>query len=245
MNGTQFSVYRPELDSWSNNQLQCRAVMAVRTGTVTDNSGNAAEQYRYGVVWLKARSETDTQGRLVTLNDVTVTKVNFPTAREQEAQYQSMLQSVMAGKSLVVSLDQMEAALAIANSRKAQSLQVNNAPPDIIFSFAPAVLVHVDGEPVWRASGVAGVEKAINTRALLLRYQGRFYLGYADHWAVPPRSIRLGGGQRRAAAAAAAHAGGPGNQPGAGSAAISRPIWPKRSRAANFPPSMCGHIPPN
>ena len=29
VNGTKFSVYRPELDSWANNQLQCRAVMAV------------------------------------------------------------------------------------------------------------------------------------------------------------------------------------------------------------------------
>ena len=184
VNGTQFSVYRPELDSWSNNQLQCRAVMAVRTAAVTDDSGKPQEQYRYGVVWLKARTETDTQGRVVTLNEVAVTKINFPTARDQEAQYQSMLQSVTVGKSLTMSLDQLEAALAIANNRKAQPLQVGNAPPDIIFSFSPAVLVRVDGDPVWRASGVAGVDKAINTRALLARYQGRFYLGYADHWAV-------------------------------------------------------------
>jgi len=184
VNGTQFSVYRPELDSWTNNQLQCRAVMAVRTPAVPDDTSKPQEQYRYGVVWLKARTETDTQGRLVTLNDVAVTKINFPTGRDQEAQYQSMLQSVTAGRSLVVSLDQLEAGLAIANTRKAQPLQVGNAPPDIIFAFSPAVLVRVDGEPVWRASGVAGVEKAINTRALLLRFQGRFYLGYAGHWAV-------------------------------------------------------------
>ena len=181
VNGTQFSVYRPELEGWTNNQLQARAVMAVRIGTAADNSD--AGPYRYGVVWLKARSETDTQGRLVTLSDVAVTKVNFPSARDQEAQYQSMLQSVTAGKSLTMSLDQLESELAIADIRKGQPLQVGNTPPDIIFSVTPAVLVHVDGEPVWRASGVAGVEKSINTRALLLRYQGRFYLGYADHWA--------------------------------------------------------------
>lgn len=178
VNGTQFSVYRPELESWSGNQLQCRAVMAVKAGGAADDSVD-----RYGVVWLKARTDTDTQGRLVTLTDIAVTRVNFPGARDQEAQYQSMLQTVTAGKGLTVSLDELEAALAIANVRKAQPLQVGNAPPDIIFSFTPAVLVPVDGEPVWRASGVAGVEKAINTRALLVRYQGRFYLGYADHWA--------------------------------------------------------------
>src|ERR1700748_2989424 len=98
VNGTQFSVYRPELDSWSNNQLQCRAVMAVKTAAGTDDTGAPQERHRYGGVWLKSRTETDTQGRLVALSDVTVMKINFPTARDQEAQYQSMLQSVTAGK---------------------------------------------------------------------------------------------------------------------------------------------------
>ena len=135
------------------------------------------------MVWLKARTETDTQGRLVTLRDVAVTRASFPSGRDQEAQYQSMLQSVTVGKSLIVSLDQLEAAQAIASTRKSQPVQVSNTPPEIIFSFAPAVLLHLDGEPVWRSSGVAGVEKAINTRALLLRYQGRYFLGYAGHWA--------------------------------------------------------------
>jgi len=50
VNGTQFSVYWPELDSWTNNQLQCRAVMAVRTPAVTDDTGKPQEPRRYGVV---------------------------------------------------------------------------------------------------------------------------------------------------------------------------------------------------
>jgi hypothetical protein len=153
--------------------------MAVKTGSAAGDTG----PYRYGVVWLKARTDTDIQGRLVTLRDVTVTRASFPSGREQEAQYQSMLQSVTMGKSLSVSLDQLEAALAIASTRKSQPVQVSNTPPDIIFAFTPAVLIHLDGEPVWRSSGVPGVEKAINTRAQLLRYQGRYFLGYAGHWA--------------------------------------------------------------
>src|SRR6478735_9716289 len=140
VNGTQFSVYRPELESWTNNQLQARAVMAVRMGPSSDDPG----PYRYGVVWLKARTDTDTQGRLVSLRDVAVTRTSFPSGREQEAQYQSMLQSVTIGKSLTVSLDQLEAALAIATTRKSQPVQVNNTPPDIIFAFEPAVLIHLD-----------------------------------------------------------------------------------------------------
>src|SRR3954463_5752846 len=73
VNGTQFSVYRPELDSWTSNQLQARAVMAVKIGAASGEPG--AGPYRYGVVWLKARTDTDTQGRLVALRDVAVTRV--------------------------------------------------------------------------------------------------------------------------------------------------------------------------
>lgn len=182
VNGTRFSLYPPELDSWTNNQLQCRVVMAVKT-PMMDDAGRSNEQFRHGVVWLKARTETDIQGRLVSLSDLTVTRVNFPGARNQEAQYQSLLQTATAGKSLVVSLDQLEAALAVAGSRRLAQQSVGNVPPEIIIASSRSVLVRVDGEPVWRAAGVAGIERAINTRALLLRYQGRYYLGYAGHWA--------------------------------------------------------------
>jgi hypothetical protein len=176
VNGTQIVLLRPELDSWNNNQLFARAVMAVAPP-------GAADQYRYGVVWLKARTETDIQGRLVTLSDLVVTNANFPSNKDKEAQYQSMLQRVAAGKRMVVSLDHLEAVLAAANWKPPQEVRVNNAPPEIILSYTPSVLVHVDGAPVWRPSGIAGVERAINTKALLLRHQGRFYLGYAGHWA--------------------------------------------------------------
>jgi hypothetical protein len=184
VDGTQLSLYRPELESWSGNQLQARAVMAVKTGTATDSSGKAVDRNSYGVVWLKARTDTDKQGRLVTLNNVSVTKTNFPAAADRQTQYQGLLQSAMQDKAVTVSLDQLESALAVANSKQTTAqVQVNNTPPEIIFSFTPAVLVPIDGEPVWRSSGTAGLDKVINTKAVLLRYQGRYYLGYADHWA--------------------------------------------------------------
>jgi hypothetical protein len=184
VDGTQLSLYRPELESWSGNQLQARAVVAVKTGTATDSAGKAVDRNSYGVVWLKARTDTDKQGRLVTLNNVSVTKTSFPAATDRQAQYQGLLQSAMQGKAVSVSLDQLESALAVAGSKQATAqVQVNNTPPEIIFSFTPAVLVPIDGEPVWRSSGTAGLDRVINTKAMLLRYQGRYYLGYADHWA--------------------------------------------------------------
>src|SRR4051794_39061660 len=77
VNGTEFLLLRPELDSWNKDQLFARAVMGVKTSS-------AAAPYRYGVVWLKARTETDIQGRLVSISDLVVTDANFPSNKDQE-----------------------------------------------------------------------------------------------------------------------------------------------------------------
>jgi len=182
INGASFSVYRPQLESWANNQLVARAVMTVKTGTTTDASGKSVDQQSYGVVWMKARTETDVGAREVVLTDISFDRVSFPAARDQEAARLALVRQVVPATQLVVSLDEMESALALATNIKATSLAVSYTPPEIIFSFQPAILVSVDGEPAWRKTASEGVERAINSRALLLRYQGAYYVGYAGHW---------------------------------------------------------------
>jgi hypothetical protein len=51
----------------------------------------------------------------------------------------------------------------------------------VIFSSVPAILVPVDSQPVLRPAG-QGVQRVINTRALLLRDGGTFYLHVFDGW---------------------------------------------------------------
>src|SRR5262249_35789914 len=86
---------------------------------------------------------------------------------------------------LVVSLNQLESQLALtqAGHSALASQPVSNTPPDIIFAFKPSALVLIDGQPVLRPSGTPGVERVINTRAVLLHYQNSFYIGHDGQWA--------------------------------------------------------------
>ena len=59
---TTFSIYQPQVDSWSGNRLQVRAAVAVR------DSGDA--QPEFGVVWLSARTDVDKLTRLVYIQDL-------------------------------------------------------------------------------------------------------------------------------------------------------------------------------
>lgn len=174
VDGVAFSLYQPQVDSWSGNEIKARQVMEVRTG---------ADEHSYGVLWLDAKTGTDKEARTVTLDDLTVERLSFPNARDKESAYLAAAKKALPTTQLVVSLDAIEAQLAIAGAeQKADNIAVSNAAPDIIVSLEPAMLVLVDGDPAWRASGVSGVERVLNSHAPILRYQNRLYLGHAGKW---------------------------------------------------------------
>ncbi|MBW7984476.1 hypothetical protein [Enterobacillus tribolii] len=180
--GTDIMLHQPQLDGWQGNKLQGRLVMAVKTGTVTGNDGKPRDKISYGVAWFSARTDTDKERRQVTLSDINVSKVNFPTDAANQAHYLALLRQLIPHHPLVISLDQLESDLAIQNNSPQQNIRVDNSPPDILFAFQPTLLVMLDGQPAWQATGQKGVERAINTRSLLLRESGNYYIWFSGQW---------------------------------------------------------------
>lgn len=189
VNGTTFQVHQPQYESWRDDQVEGRFVMAVRTGTHTGPDGKPQDSLDYGVISFQARTQVDKAARAVVLTDIDLPTATFPTAVERQAEYLSLARSRMAlNSTLTVSLDQLETAVAIAtdDGRSVPSHTVSNTPPEIIFSTRPAVLVLVDGQPAQRETGSAGVERVINTASLLFRENGQYYLYLGDHWMTAP-----------------------------------------------------------
>jgi hypothetical protein len=170
---TTFTVYQPELDEWKGDKLEARAAVAVKEV--------GQEEPTYGVIWLEARTEVDKVNRQVYLNNTKITTANFPSATEKTAEWQAALQKQVPGRSRALSLDRIEAQLAIQEQRaKAADLPLKNSPPRILISTAPAMLILIDGEPALRKAD--DVERVINTRPLLLKAGGTFYLRVFDGW---------------------------------------------------------------
>ncbi len=137
---TTFLIYQPQLDSWSANQLEGHAAVSVKTA--------AAKDPTFGVIWFTARTEVDKVNRVVFLEDLNITRSSFPSAPASAAAWQAALQENEQGKkSKAIALDRLEADLGILTAKKTgESRPLNNAPPAIIFSNVPAVLVLVDGD---------------------------------------------------------------------------------------------------
>jgi hypothetical protein len=183
--GVEVTLHQPQVDDWQGNTLTGRLAVGVKTGTETGADGKPHDKLSYGVAWFRARADVDKVDRRVTLTNVGIEKVSFPTDRANETKYADLLRRIAEQRhARVVSLDQIESALAINRELKAtQSVEgVRNDPPDILFSFQPALLVLIDGEPKLKPSGVAGVERVVNTRTLILKENGRFYLTIAGRW---------------------------------------------------------------
>ncbi|MBI1765252.1 MAG: carbohydrate-binding family V/XII [Acidobacteria bacterium] len=174
---TSFAVYQPQIEKWQDNKFAARAAVAVTSGQ--------SKQPAYGVVWFTARTEVDKVNRLVTLTDFNITKVSFPANTESATHYHGILQARALKTDEVIALDRLLAEMSITQARTASAgYQLNNQPPQILFSTSKAILVLVDGEPVWRPVKDTHLQRIINTRVLIVRDadKGKCYLHLLDGW---------------------------------------------------------------
>ncbi len=179
-NGYEFAAYQPQISSWPSNQLEGRFVTAIRPAGTTNET--------YGIVFFTARTEVDKINRLVTLEDFTITSLNFPTHPAMEDQYRAMLLSLSGQSVKVIPLDHLEAILAVSSDAvQAKAQAVVNDPPQIFYSDEPSLLVLVDGPPVLKDL-TGNYQRVINTRNILFynTVLTNFYL-YADNqWFMAP-----------------------------------------------------------
>src|SRR5262249_19052819 len=121
--------------------------------------------------------------RLVTLDEVKVSDARFPSAPEQAQAYGQALQDALPKDIRSISLDRLEAQLAIQRAHtKAKTQPLKNTPPRIVFMQLPALLVYIDGQPQYVPVEGTKLTRVVNTRVLLLQdpSSGKLYLHLLD-----------------------------------------------------------------
>jgi hypothetical protein len=177
-----FSIFQPQYDRREQGRLDGRAAVAVE--------GQASPEPRYGVIWFSARTQVDKETHMVTLEDLTVSKADFPTVPDGGAGYLAALQHSLSASPLTIALDRLQAELEVEQVENPGAVvPVRNDPPRIIVSQGPALLVRIDGQPVLRSVAGTSLLRVINTRVLLLLDQsaGRYYLWLMNRWLAAPK----------------------------------------------------------
>ncbi len=173
-------VYAPRVDSWDGHWLIGRSAVSIQAP--------GQSHPVYGVVTLKAVTLVDKTARLVSLDDIQLSGGDFPSARQNAERYLSALREKFPKHLQGLRLDDLEESfLMTPQPLNGSSRALNNNPPKIIVSTKPAILVSIDGSPVYRPVPGTGLERVINTRVLLLRDKGGgHYLHFLDGYLKAP-----------------------------------------------------------
>jgi len=170
------TAYQPQIDAWDGSRLALYAAVSLR-------AKEDAEPI-YGVVWAEGNTVVDKEARLVTFTNREFKKLSFPSHPEKNGPLLEVVRKEVAPVTRTMALDRFVALLEVADADKAvRALQLDHTPPRIVFSTTPAILAYVDGEPAWRPVKDTKLERAINTRVLLLRRgKDEYYLHVFDGW---------------------------------------------------------------
>jgi len=98
-NGTKVDIYQPQIEKWDGSDFETRSAVAI-----TAAGSNAPV---YGVFWMKARADVDKAARIVTLNDIEVTKAMFPSVPELQDTYLLLIRRHVPTVAKTVALDHL------------------------------------------------------------------------------------------------------------------------------------------
>jgi hypothetical protein len=173
-------VHLPQMDSWNGHRLEAHAAVTI---TTPDSAAPA-----FGVLEATWDTQVDKGKRTVTLDRLRVVRVRFPSAADKEPAYRTLLDQYLPRRLRTIELDRLEAALATLEAREhAATNPLRNDPPRIVFSTTPAVLILVDGPPVYRQVPSTLYSRVINSRPLVLKDRAdTHYLRLFDGWMTAP-----------------------------------------------------------
>lgn len=154
-------MYQPQLESFDGDRISSRAALSV---TMKDSVNPV-----FGVVWMDSKVSVDKDERTVEILELTVNKVHFPNATEEQAQkLAELLEKDIPTWDLTMSLDRLLVSLELVEKENNASQDLKNDPPKIIFTTTPSMLITIDGEPKLQKIENTNLQSVINTPFFLL-----------------------------------------------------------------------------
>ncbi|HET7910899.1 MAG TPA: hypothetical protein VFL49_02625, partial [Pseudolabrys sp.] len=177
--GGSILLYQPQISNWDNQKhlvafsaVSFRKAAAGKPATGQAATGQTApEKPAVGTIKLEADTKVSVADRLVSLSTIKVTEANFQTLSKDQVQaITTAIDKAIPDDERVIALDRV-----LANIDKSQIVPKNVEgikadPPTIFFSKAPAVIMNIDGDPIWSPIKDNDLKYAINTNWDLFQY---------------------------------------------------------------------------
>lgn len=172
--GGKLVIYQPQVDSWNN----FTAITWRQAFQLTPTGGKQV----VGAISLSGTTSVDHETRMVVFYDMKVLNTYFPSLPPDVTAQMDQLVRGFIPPYVNISLDRV-----VANVPKPQNVntvELNNNPPFIFVSHTPAILLGVDGEPVFADLPNVDLKSVVNTTwpLFLDKSNSQYYLLVNNIW---------------------------------------------------------------
>ncbi len=126
--GAAVLVYQPQVNAWVGNQLDFRVAMAIKP--------TGAKEESFGSAFVSARTQVDKVARTVVFQNLKITRSDFPTLPNRAPRTPRHSPTSMAKNMRSISLDRLEASMAVAGVTPS-TVPVKNDAPKVVVSYSP------------------------------------------------------------------------------------------------------------
>src|SRR5262245_6047054 len=171
------TLYQPQIASWENQKQM------ISWSAVSYQEPNVNEP-TLGTIKIEAQTKVAPEERLVSFSDFRIAEFNFPNLSREKAQdLAAALQKAVPEGERVIALDRALAALDKSAIVPKNNPDVKADPPQVFFSTRPAVLVSLDGDPIWSPIQGSDLKFVVNTNWDLFETPSKtLYLRNNDTW---------------------------------------------------------------
>lgn len=172
--GSTLVYYQPQVDDWKDfTDLAWRMAFSL-----TPAGGKEV----VGVMDLQGHTDVDNDNKMVLISNLKITRVHFPALDPATAAQMDQLTRTFLPPSVMISLHRLVACVKKPGS--VTGVPLKNDPPEILVSYSPAILLAVDGEPLFADIPKTTVEFVVNTSWPLFRDKAKsaYYLLIGQQW---------------------------------------------------------------
>ena len=176
--GGSILVYQPQVATWDN-QSHLVAFLAVSL------RNQAADKPALGTIKLEADTRVAVAERLVSFQTMKITEANFQTLpKEQVREIVAAIDKAIPDDERVIALDRVLASMDKSKIAPKNVEGIKADPPAVFFSKTPAVIVNLDGDPIWSPIEGNDLKYAVNTNWDLFQNTptNTYYLRNEDTW---------------------------------------------------------------
>ena len=180
--GGEIRIFQPQIASWDGQRHM------VLYAAVAYNA-KAATKPAMGTVKMEANTSVAVGDRLVNFTDFKMTETNFPGVANDQLrgvvnQISGQISKAVPEGDMVIGLDRVLARLDKSQIIPRNIEGVKADPPTIFYSNSPAVLMNIDGDPIWSPIMDNDLKFAVNTNWDLFQDTPAnvLYLRYNNSW---------------------------------------------------------------